>query len=92
MYTIQEDDECSISDGHPDLRQAKPPRTENAIAGKKRQAGPNANHTSAKRKGKKGGLSVHDVAQLIQAKKITSCLQLRKLVPLFVRHFSEHLK
>ena len=25
MYTIKDDDECAISDGHPDLRQAKSP-------------------------------------------------------------------
>ena len=79
MYTIKDDDECAISDGHPDLRQAKSPRTENAIAGKKRRAGRKANHTSAKRKGRKRGLSVYDVAQLIQEKKITSRLQLMAL-------------
>ena len=79
MYTIKEDEECAISDGHPDLRQAKPPRTENAIAGKKRQARRRTNHSSAKRKGRKRGLSVYDVAQLIQAKKITSPLQLMGL-------------
>ena len=79
MYTIKDDDKCAISDGHPDLRQAKSPRTENAIAGKKRRAGRKANHTSAKRKGRKRGLSVYDVAQLIQEKKITSRLQLMAL-------------
>ena len=79
MYTIKDDDKCAISDGHPDLRQTKSPRTDNAIAGKKRRAGRKANHTSAKRKGRKRGLSVYDVAQLIQEKKITSRLQLMAL-------------
>ena len=74
-YTIKEDDECALSNGHPVLRQAKSPRTENAIARKKRQAGRKANYTSAKCKGTKRGLSVYGVPQLIQAKKITSSLQ-----------------
>ena len=79
MYTIKEDDKRAISDGHPDLRQAKPPRTQNPIAGNKRQAGRRPNHTSATGKGGKRGLSVYDVAQLIQPKKITSRLQLMAL-------------
>ena len=76
MYAIKGDDECAISDSHPDLYQAKSPRKENAIAGKKRRASRKANHTSAKHKERKRELSVYDVAQLIQENKITSHLQL----------------
>ena len=36
-YTTKEDDFCVHSEGHPDLSNARPPRTEKAISGNKRK-------------------------------------------------------
>ncbi|KAM7449672.1 hypothetical protein ABFA07_002349 [Porites harrisoni] len=72
-YTTKEDDFCVHSEGHPDLSNARPPRTEKAISGKKRKA---VGRTGGKKTKRKRGLSVYEVAQFIQAKNVKSRLQL----------------
>ena len=71
-YTTKEDSDCVHSNGHPDLTNATPPRTEKAITGNKRKA--RSNNVSKKRR--KRGLSMYEVAEYIQSKKIRSRLEL----------------
>ena len=76
-YVTREDNEALHSTGHPNLADGAP-KTESAIASKKRSAkhkGPNKK--SKKRKADR--LSVHDVCQLVQAKSITSWLEFVRL-------------
>ena len=73
-YVTKEDSEALHSPSHPDLRDA--PKTEKAIAAKKRK-GKNPERGTAKKKNRKEKrLSVYDVKQLIQEKKITTRLEL----------------
>ena len=72
-YTTKEDDFCVHSEGHPDLSNARPPRTEKAISGNKRKA---VGRTGGKKTKRQCGLSVYEVAQFIQAKNVKSQLQL----------------
>jgi len=69
-YTTKEDPNAVHSNHHPDLQSAPPPRTEQAISSNKRR-GKDASTKSRKRR-----LSSYEVAEIIQAKKITSRLQL----------------
>ena len=62
-YTTKKDRDCVHSEGHPDLENTPPPRTENAISGNKRRAARSA-RVSKKRK---RGMSMYKVAQFIQA-------------------------
>ena len=72
-YVTKEDNECLHSEQHPDL--SSPPKTERALASKKRKA--REKHASRARKAyKRRGLTVYDVTQLMLAKKITTRLQL----------------
>ena len=67
-YVTKEDSGALHSTSHPDLRDA--PKTEKAIAAKKIKG--KSERGSAKKKNRKEKcLSIYDVAQLIQAKKIT---------------------
>ena len=75
-YTTKDDVEAVHSNFHPDLTSAPPPKTEQAI---------HNGNSSGKRKNpakqsQKRGLSAYQVAELIQAKKITSQLQLMAFV------------
>ena len=73
-YVTKEDSDTLHSTSHPDLRDA--PKTKKAIAAKKRK-GKNPERGSAKKKNRKEKrLSIYDVAQLIQVKKITTRLEL----------------
>ena len=73
-YVTKQDSDALHSTSHPDLRDA--PKTEKAIAAKKRK-GKNPERGSAKKKNRKEKhLSIYGVAQLIQAKKITTRLEL----------------
>lgn len=72
-YTTKEDEFCVHSDGHPDLSNAPPPRTEKAISANKRKA---VGRTGGNKKKRKRGLSVYEVAQSIQTKNVQSRLQL----------------
>ena len=77
-YVTEEDSDALHSPCHPDLRDA--PKTVKAIAAKKRK-GKNPERGSAKKKNRKEKrLSVYDVKQLIQAKKIKAraCLFSRR--------------
>ena len=69
-YTTKEDKDFVLSDGHPDLENSSPPRMERAIAEKKSKGKACQKGTGSSSKGRKGGLSVYDVAELIQQKKI----------------------
>ena len=69
-YITKEDTECILSEGHPDLQDCNPPRTEQAISGRKRKASAKAGGPA--KKGRKRGLSVYDVVQFVQSKKITT--------------------
>jgi len=68
-YVTEEDSDALHSPSHPDLRDA--PRTEKAIAAKKRKGKAPKSSTAKQRNWKERPLSVYDVKQLIQAKKIT---------------------
>ena len=72
-YTTKEDEFCVHSEGHPDLSNAPPPRTEKAISGNKRKA---VGCTGGNKKKRKCGLSVYEVSQFIQTKNVQSRLQL----------------
>jgi hypothetical protein len=72
-YVTKEDNECLHSEQHPDL--SSPPKTEQALASKKRKAR-EKNSTRQRKARKEKGLTVYDVSQLILAKKITTRLQL----------------
>ena len=68
---------------HPDLMDA-PPQTESAVAMKKRKAKAKQHRRkSQKRRGDR--LSTFDMCQLVQAKPISSCLELVSLVATQVR-------
>lgn len=71
-YVTKEDTETYHSHGHPDLTGACP-RTESAIAGKKRKG---KGASKSKRKEREERMSIYDVSKLIQAKSITTRLQL----------------
>ena len=74
-YTTKEDRDCVHSEGHPDLENTPPPRTEYAIFGNKRKAARSA-RVSKKRK---RGMSMYEVAQFVQAKNVKSRLQLMSI-------------
>ena len=61
-YTTKEDNFCVHSEGHLDLSNARPPRTEKAISGKKRKA---VGRTGGKKTKRKRGLSVYEVAHAV---------------------------
>ena len=71
-YVTKEDSEAVHSSGHPDLTSA--PKTEAAIASKKRKDKKDSRATTKKRKEER--LTVYDVCKIIQEKGITSRLQL----------------
>ena len=74
-YVTTEDEDALHSRGHPDLSDAAP-RTERAISCRKRR--PKEKGKADKKRRGKGSerLSVYDVCQIVQAKGITSRLQL----------------
>ena len=72
-YVTKEDTEAKHSLGHPDLSTV--PRTEAAIASKKRK-GKQKDSTGKKKKAREERLSVYDVCKIIQAKSITNRLGL----------------
>ena len=73
-YVTKEDKEALHSPNHPDLRGA--PKTEKAIAAKRRKGKNNCDHGSRKKsRPKEKRLSVYDVQQIIQAKKFTTRLE-----------------
>ena len=72
-YVTKEDTECLHSERHPEL--SSPPKTERALASKKRKAR-EKNACSPRKARKQRGLTVYDVTQLILAKKITTRLEL----------------
>ena len=72
-YVTKEHNECLHSEQHPDL--SSPPKTERALASKKRKA--REKKACRPRKSRKQrALTVYDVNQLILAKKITTRLEL----------------
>ena len=74
-YVTKDDEDALHSRGHPDLSDGAP-RTERAISCRKKRA---KQKGKAGRKGRRKGaerLSVYDVCQIVQAKGITSRLQL----------------
>ena len=74
-YVTKEDREALHSPRHPDLRDA--PRMEKAIAAKRRKGKINAVSAGGKkRRAKEKRLSVYDVKQIIQEKKINTRLEL----------------
>ena len=75
-YTTKEDTDAVHSNGHPDLTSAPSPKTEQAIQNNKRRGNSSRKRKNPAKKGRKCGLSAYEVAELIQAKKITSQLQL----------------
>ena len=75
-YTTKEDKDFALSDGHPDLENSSPPRTECAISEKKSKGKARQKGNGGSRKGRKRGLSVYDVTELIQQKKIKCRLEL----------------
>lgn len=78
-YTTKEDKDFALSDGHPDLENSSPPRTERAISEKKSKGKARQKGNGGSSKGRKRGLSVYDVAELIQQKKIKCRLELMSL-------------
>lgn len=76
-YVTKEDNEALHSTGHPDLTDGAP-KTESAIASKKRNAKDKATNKKSKKR-KADRLTVYDVCQLVQAKSITSRLELVRL-------------
>ena len=76
-YVTKEDNDALHSLGHPDLTDV-PPQTESAVAMKKRKAKAKQHHRkSQKRRGDR--LSTFDMCQLVQAKPISSRLELVSL-------------
>ena len=73
-YTVKEDNEAIFSEKHSDLSEAREPRTEKATSTRKRK-GKQTKSKAGKKKERKR-LSVYDVTQLIQSRKITSRLEL----------------
>ena len=71
-YVTKEDTQALHSSGHPDL--ATVPKTEAAIASKKRKS--KGDSSGKKRKQREERLTVYDVCKIIQAKSITTRLQL----------------
>ena len=70
---LTKDTKCLYSEPHPNL--SSPPKTEWALASKKRKA--REKNTCSQRKARKQrGLTVYEVTQLILAKKITTRLEL----------------
>jgi len=84
-YTTKEDKDFALSDSHPDLENSSPPRTERAISEKRSKGKARQKGNGGSRKGRKRGLSVYDVAELIQQKKIKCRLELMSLLTLIVR-------
>ena len=82
-YVTKEDNDALHSPSHPHLTHV-PPQTESAVATKKRKAKPKQERRKSK---KRGGdrLSTFDVCQLVQAKSITSRLELVSLAAAQVR-------
>ena len=78
-YTTKEDAEFTVSHGHPDLQSAIAPRTEKAISSNKQKRKAAKGSSGKEKKGRKRGLSVYDVAEYIQTKKIKSRLQLMSI-------------
>ena len=74
-YVTKEDNEPLHSSGHPDLSEMDVPKTESALACKKRKAKQNGNTKKGKRR-RGEHLSVFDVCQIVQAKSITSRVEL----------------
>lgn len=75
-YTTKEDVDCVHSNGHPDLQNAAAPRTEGAITANKRKGKSASARRDTGNKRRKRGLSAYEVSEIIQAKKITSRIQL----------------
>ena len=74
-YDAKEDNEPLHSSGHPDLSEMDVPKTESALACKKRKG--KLNGITRKGKRRRGErLSVFGVCQLVQAKSITSSVEL----------------
>lgn len=73
-YVTKEDREALHSPGHPDLSDVAP-RTESAINSRKRKA-KGSGKGQKRKKGREERLSIYDVCQIVQAKGITSRLQL----------------
>ena len=82
-YVMKEDNDALHSPSHPHLTDV-PPQTESAVATKKRKAKTKQQRRKSK---KRGGdrLSTFDVCQLVQAKSITSRLELVSLAAAQVR-------
>ena len=75
-YVTKEDTEAVHSPGHPDLSDnSVPPRTESAITSRKRTA-KGRGSGQKKTQGKRQRLSVYDVCEIVQAKNISSRLEL----------------
>ena len=75
----KEDAEFAVSHGHPDHPSAIAPRTEKAISSNKQKRKAAKGSSGKEKKGRKRGLSVYDVAEYIQTKKIKSKLQLMSI-------------
>lgn len=71
-YVTKEDTDAVHSQGHPDLSTC--PRTETAISSRKRK-GKEKGPAKRKRKGREERMSVYDVCKLIQAKSLTTRLE-----------------
>ena len=76
-YVTKEDGEALHSPQHPDLSSA--PRTEPAIASRKRTARGKSRDSTQRGKRRKRALTIFEVSQLIQAKRFTTRLQLVSL-------------
>ena len=75
-YTTKEDGDAVHSNEHPDLQNASPLKTEQAISQNKRKGQSGSEQQRSSKNLQKRGLSAYEVAQLILSKNITSHLQL----------------
>ncbi|CAB3981320.1 Hypothetical predicted protein [Paramuricea clavata] len=76
-YVTKEDSNAEHSDSHPDLQNA--PRTEQAITGKKRKGRISSGSASSQKQRKRRrdrALTVYDVSQIIQQRKISKRIEL----------------
>ena len=76
-YTVKDDPEYLLSDDQPRLANRAPPRPEKAIARHKAKAG--SGDAGGRRKRRKRGLSVYEVSELIQTRRIKIRVQLMAL-------------
>ena len=76
-YVVKDDSEFVLSEGHPDLSDAKSPRTKKAIAGNKRRSADKSSSSCARKKLER--LDNQEVGMLIRRKNIKTYTELLAL-------------